>query len=79
MLVVDYVQYDRTRIYDKPYRIKDNKVYKLEVVFLENIMNVYVNDVLEIQTSLKYDVNYGYGGVYKSKLTTIKLLDYKEG
>lgn len=78
LIVVDYVQYDRTRIYDKPYKVKRNKIYKLQAEFLENTLNVYVNDVLEIQTSLKYDVNYGLGGVFKSKLTNVKLLSYKE-
>lgn len=78
LLIVDYVQYDRTRIYDKPFKIKLNKNYSLKVEFLENIIKVYVNDKLEIQTNLKYDTCYGQCGVFKSRHSKIKLLNYKE-
>ena len=79
LLVVDYAQYDRVRIYDKPYRLNRNKKYKLSVRFLDNKLEVYVNDKLEIVTDLKYDTCYGKTGVYKNKYSKISILDYKEG
>lgn len=77
LLVVDYCQYDRVRIYDKPYRLKERKVYKLKVEFLDNIIKVYINDKLEIITDLKYDTCYGYTGIYINKYSRISILDYK--
>ena len=44
LLVVDYCQYDRVRIYDKPYRLINNKEYKLKPVYQININNY---DILE--------------------------------
>lgn len=79
LLVVDYCQYDRIRIYDKPYHLEKDIVYKLQVEVIDNVIKVYVNDKLEIQTVLKYDEGYGLSGVYKSKYTKIKLFDYKGG
>ena len=79
LLVVDYAQYDRVRIYDKPYRLKRNKKYKLSARFLDNKLEVYVNDKLEFVTDLKYDTCYGKTGVYKNKYSKISILDYKEG
>lgn len=79
LLVVDYCQYDRVRIYDKPYRLIKNKEYKLTVEYLENIIKVYINDKLEIITDLKYDTCYGKTGIYKNKYSRIRILDYKEG
>ena len=77
LVVVDYCQYYRVRIYDKPYRLKERKVYKLKVEFLDNIIKVYINDKLEIITDLKYDTCYGYTGIYINKYSRISILDYK--
>ena len=78
MLVVDYCQYDRVRIYDKPYRLNTNQEYKLSVEYLDNKINVYINDKLEITTDIKYDTCYGKTGIYKNKYSYITILDYKE-
>lgn len=78
LLVVDYCQYDRVRIYDKPYRLNTNQEYKLSVEYLDNKINVYINDKLEITTDIKYDTCYGKTGIYKNKYSYIKILDYKE-
>ena len=79
LLVIDYCQYDRTRIYDKPYRLLPNKVYNLKVTLKDNMIYVYVNGNLEIFTTLKYDQGYGLNGVYKSKHSNVKILDYEGG
>ena len=78
LLVVDYCQYDRVRIYDKPYRLINNKEYKLTVEYLDNKIKVYINDKLEIITDLKYDTCFGRTGIYKNKYSNVTILDYKE-
>ena len=78
LLVVDYCQYDRVRIYDKPYRLFNNKEYKLTVEYLDNKIKVYINDKLEIITDLKYDTCFGRTGIYKNKYSNVTILDYKE-
>ena len=79
LLVIDYCQYDRTRIFDKPYRLLPNKVYNLKVTLKDNMIYVYINGNLEIFTTLKYDQGYGLNGVYKSKHSNVKILAYKGG
>ncbi len=79
LLVVDYCRYNRTRIYDKPYKLLPSKIYKLKVLVIDNMIYVYINNRLEIKTCLKYDHGYGYCGVYKCKHSKVSLLDYKEG
>ena len=79
LLVIDYCQYDRTRIFDKPYRLEVNKSYKLGVELKDNLINVFINDKLEMSTSLKYDQGYGLSGVYKSNHSKVHLYNYKEG
>lgn len=79
LLVVDYCQYDRSRIYDKPYRLLPDKTYSLKVLIKDNLIYVYINNKLEISTSLKYDQGYGLSGVYKSKHSNVKILEYKDG
>ncbi len=78
LLVVDYCQYDRVRIYDKPYRLLENVDYTLKVILNDNLIKVYINDNLEIETTLKYDEGYGKCGVYKSKYSKVKLFNYTE-
>ena len=78
LLVIDYCQYDRIRIYDKPYRLEENKDYTLKVILDDNLIKVFINDILEIETTLKYDEGYGKCGVYKSKYSKVKLFNYLE-
>ena len=79
LLVIDYCMYHRTRIYDKPYRITPGKNYKLRVEVVDNMIYVYVNDILEIKTTLKYDQGHGLCGVYKCQHAKVLLIDYKDG
>ncbi len=79
LLVIDYCMYNRTRIYDKPYRITPGKNYKLRVEVVDNMIYVYVNDKLEIKTTFKYDQGHGLCGVYKCQHAKVLLIDYKDG
>ena len=45
----------------------------------DNLIYVFINDKLEISTSLKYDQGYGLSGVYKSNHSKVHLYNYKEG
>ena len=79
LLVIDKCEFDRTRIYDKPYNLKLNTNYTLKVKIIDNIIKVYINNKLEIQTEFKYDYGYGYCGLYKSNLSEVTITKYKGG
>lgn len=78
LLVLDYCRYCRTRIYDKPYKLKTNEKYKMKVKVEDNMIYIYINDKLEIKTCLKYDQPYGFGGLYKSSNSNIKYISYRK-
>ena len=79
LIVIDKCEFDRTRIYDKPYRLEPNKEYTLKVEVIDNIIKVFINDKLEIITEFKYDYGYGYCGLYKSDLSSVIITKYKGG
>ena len=79
LLVIDKCEFDRTRIYDKPYTLKPNTNYTLKVKIIDNIIKVYINNKLEFQTEFKYDYGYGYCGLYKSNLSEVTITKYKGG
>ena len=79
LIVIDKCEFDKTRIYDKPYRLVPNKNYTFKVVTNDNLIKVYINGKLEISTELKYDYFYGYCGLYKSDISEVTISKYKGG
>lgn len=79
LLVVDYCQYNRVRIYDKPYHLENGKTYEMKVVCIDNVLKVYINQELVIKTTLKYDHGRGLVGLYKNKYANVSFKKYLKG
>ena len=78
LLVIEHVQYGKTRIYDKPIDIKLHQKYNLKIYYCNSILKVYLNEEQIIQTTLNYDDVYGYGGFFINREADVQLTNYKE-
>ena len=70
LLVVSYFNYGERRIYDVP--IKLEKRNKIKFITENNLIKVYLNDELKIETIIPLMTTFGRVGLYKSSESLVK-------
>ena len=70
LLVVSYFNYGERRIYDVP--IKLEKKSKIKFITENNLIKVYLNDELKIETIIPLMTTFGRVGLYKSSESLVK-------
>ena len=68
------VDYGEKRIYDVPIKLEKNNKIKLSTK--DNLIKVYLNDELKIETIIPYMTTYGRVGLYKSSESLIKFKSF---
>ena len=74
LLVVSYFNYGEKRIYDVPIKLEKNN--KIKLTTKDNLIKVYLNDELKIETIIPYMTTYGRVGLYKSSESLIKFKSF---
>jgi len=73
LLIVDRLNYGRKRIYDRPTSIKEGQQYCLRASLRNGKIDVYLDGVLLISTSISAPGHLGGQGLYASACSSVKL------
>ncbi len=76
LLVIDDCRYKKTRIFDRPYPLEENKEYRLEVTYKDSCILVYLDHVLLVSVYYPSTNTFGRDGLYKSAYSKTEFKDY---
>lgn len=76
LLVIDDYRYKKTRIFDRPYPIEENKEYRLDVKYKDSCIMVYLDHTLLVRVYYPSLNTFGRDGLYRSAYSKTDFKDF---